>query len=91
LEQEIVDGWMVKSAFTHDLQGGGGGGGGWWWGDGCAVHRSTSGSSTEGARQSWCPARHQGGSRLQQRGLLLVAERIDCAIVGLLWRLLRPW
>jgi hypothetical protein len=36
LEQEILDGWMVKSAFTHDLQGGGGGGGRWWGGGQCA-------------------------------------------------------
>ena len=53
----------------------------------------------DGPRPPW--RRHQGGAPglvssetprwLQQRGLLLVAERIDCAIMELRWRLLRPW
>ncbi len=53
------------------------------------------GSSTEGARHSSRPARHQGGS--SSVALLLVEERIVCAVVAApvpLWRrqlhLLRP-
>ncbi len=36
--------------------------------------------STEGARQSLCPARHQGGS--SSVAILLVAERIVSAVVA---------
>jgi hypothetical protein len=36
------------------------------------------GGSTEGAHQSLCPARHQGGS--SSMAILLVAERIVCAV-----------
>jgi hypothetical protein len=38
------------------------------------------GGGTEGARQSLCPARHQGGS--SRLAILLVAERIVCAVVA---------
>jgi hypothetical protein len=38
--------------------------------------------STKGARQSLCPERHQGGS--SRVAILLVAEKIVCAIVAAL-------
>ena len=38
------------------------------------------GGGTEGARQSWCPARHQGGS--SSVAMLPVAERIVRSIVA---------
>ncbi len=38
------------------------------------------GGSTEGARQSWCPARHQGDS--SSVAMLLVAKRIVRSIVA---------
>jgi hypothetical protein len=45
---------------------------------GCAARWSTFGGSTEGARQSLCLARHQGGS--SRVAILLLAERIICAV-----------
>ncbi len=38
------------------------------------------GCSTEGARQSLCQARHQGGS--SRAAILLVVEKIVCAVVA---------
>lgn len=54
-------------------------GGGRGWLCGPIVHVPF-GGSTEGARQSLCPERHQGGS--SSVAMLLVAERIVCAVVA---------
>jgi hypothetical protein len=72
-----VNAWIVSVGLVRQA---GGGCGGW----GVVVR-------PDGPRPPWL--RHQGGMpvlvssetprRLQQRGLLLVAERIDGAIVGL--------
>ncbi len=45
------------------------------------VHVPFSGS-TEGSRQSLCPARHQGGSSRVTVAILLVVERVVCAVVA---------
>ena len=58
---------------------GGGGWGGVGWLCGPMVHVPL-GGGTEGARQSWCPARHQGGS--SSVAMLQVAEGIVRSIVA---------
>ena len=68
----------VQGVAWLDRQGEGvGGGRGWLCGP--IVHVPF-GGSTEGARQSLCPARHQGGS--SSVAILPVAERVVRAIVA---------